>query len=142
MSANLCIGIVVRLCAAAFLPLGVGFPATEAGAAEPSESQRGPGVRAMLVQPEELQKDLRQPGLRILDTRPQPQYAKAHIPGAVRVDVKRWQQLGGREGGFHDAQTWGKEVGRLGFRRDSRVIVYGSQLPDTARIWWTLRYLG
>ena len=59
----------------------------------------------MLVQPEELHKDLTQPGLRILDTRPQPEYAKGHIPGAVRVDVKNWQHLGSKEGGFHDAKA-------------------------------------
>jgi thiosulfate/3-mercaptopyruvate sulfurtransferase len=96
----------------------------------------------MLVQPEELQIDLQQSGLRLVDTRPLPQYAKAHIPGAVSVDVRRWQQLGGRDGGFHDAQAWGKEVGQLGILLDSQVVVYGSQLTDTARIWWTLKYLG
>jgi thiosulfate/3-mercaptopyruvate sulfurtransferase len=96
----------------------------------------------MLVQPEELQKKLKQPGLRILDTRPQPEYAKDHIPGAVRVDVKSWQLLGSKDGGFHDAKAWGKEVGQLAISPDSQVVVYGSNLPDTARIWWTLKYLG
>jgi len=96
----------------------------------------------MLVQPEELQKQLKQPGLRILDTRPQADYAKGHLPGAVRVDVKSWQQLGGKEGGFLDAKAWKKEVGQLGIGPASQVVVYGSSLPDTARIWWTLKYLG
>jgi thiosulfate/3-mercaptopyruvate sulfurtransferase len=58
------------------------------------------------------------------------------------VEVKAWQQLGKKEGGFHDAKAWGEQVGRLGIGHDSRVVVYGASLPDTARIWWTLKYLG
>jgi len=96
----------------------------------------------MLVEPEQLQKNLQQTGLRILDARPQSAYAKGHIPGAVRVDVKSWQQLGQKVDGFHDAKAWGREVGRLGITFDSPVVVYGSNLPDTARVWWTLKYLG
>jgi thiosulfate/3-mercaptopyruvate sulfurtransferase len=96
----------------------------------------------MLVQPEELQRNLNQPGLRILDTRAEPDYLKAHIPGAVRVNVEDWQQLGAKEGGLHDAKAWGKKACQLGIQLDSQVVVYGSKLPDTARIWWTLKYLG
>jgi thiosulfate/3-mercaptopyruvate sulfurtransferase len=33
-------------------------------------------------------------------------------------------------------------VGHLGLSLDSQVVVYGSSLTDTARIWWTLKYLG
>jgi thiosulfate/3-mercaptopyruvate sulfurtransferase len=142
MATNLLLASPVRLFAAAFPLLIAGLFVGEVRAATPSESQRRPGERPMLLQPEELQKTLQQPELRILDTRAASQYARGHIPGAVWVDVRRWQQLGGKEGGFHDAQAWGKEVGRLGIRRDSRVVVYGSQPPDTARIWWTLKYLG
>jgi thiosulfate/3-mercaptopyruvate sulfurtransferase len=97
---------------------------------------------AMLVQPQELQKKLHEVGLRILDARPQADYGKSHIPSAVWVDVKAWAALGKKQGGFHDAEAWGETVGRLGIRHDSHVVVYGSSLPDTARIWWTLKYLG
>src|SRR5262249_36886531 len=96
----------------------------------------------MLVEPEQLQTMLTRADLRIIDTRPQADYVKGHIPGAVRVDVKRWQQLGSKEAGFHDAKSWAFEVGRLGIRNHSLVVVYGDKLPDTARIWWTLKYLG
>jgi FkbM family methyltransferase len=104
--------------------------------------QTGKEPQTMLIQPEELHKDLKRPGLRLLDTRPQPDYAQGHIPGAVRVDVKSWQELGRKDGGLHDAEGWGRKVGQLGLSRDSQVVVYGSSLPDTARIWWTLKYLG
>lgn len=107
---------------------------------EKVEARKEP--RNMLIEPEELRKKLEQPGLRILDTRPQSEYVKGHIPGAVRVDVKTWQQLGSKDGGFHDAKAWGKEVGQLGISDGSQVVVHGSNLPDTARIWWTLKYLG
>lgn len=107
---------------------------------EKVEARKEP--RTMLIEPEELQKKMKQLGLRILDTRPQSEYAKGHLPGAVRVDVKTWQQLGSKDGGFHDAKAWGKEVGQLGISDGTQVVVYGSNLPDTARIWWTLKYLG
>jgi len=96
----------------------------------------------MLTQPAELRKKLSEPGVRVLDTRPQAEYAKGHVPGAVPVDVKGWQELGKKEGGFRDAKAWGEQVGRLGIGRDTHVVVYGSSLPDTARVWWTLKYLG
>lgn len=96
----------------------------------------------MLIEPEQLQKKRNEPGLRVLDTRPRPEYAGGHVPGAVWVDVKRWHDLGRQEGGLHDAPAWAKEVGRLGVGRDTPVVVYGRNLPDTARVWWTLKYLG
>ncbi len=103
-------------------------------------AEKEPG--AMLIQPEELRKDLKRPGLHLLDVRAQADYARGHLPGAVRVDVKSWQELGKKDGGFHDAEAWGEKVGRLGLDHDSRVVVYGSALTDTARVWWTLKYLG
>lgn len=96
----------------------------------------------MLIEPEELHNKLNQPGVRVFDTRAQAEYAKGHVPGAVRVDVKTWQEQGKKEGGFHDAKAWGEKVGRLGIGHDTRVVVYGSSPTDTARVWWTLKYLG
>jgi thiosulfate/3-mercaptopyruvate sulfurtransferase len=100
------------------------------------------GTKTMLIEPGELQKKLGRPGWRILDTRPRAEYAKGHIPGAVLVDVQSWKDQGKKEGGFHDARAWGERVGELGIGHDAHVVVYGSKLPDTARIWWTLKYLG
>lgn len=97
---------------------------------------------AMLIEPGDLQKKLNQHGLRILDARPQAEYAQGHVPGAVTVDAKSWQEQGKKAGGFHDAKAWGEKVGQLGIGRDTPVVVYGSNLTDTARVWWTLKYLG
>jgi thiosulfate/3-mercaptopyruvate sulfurtransferase len=64
------------------------------------------------------------------------------VPGAVWVEVKAWQDLAKKDGGLHDAKAWGEKVGQLGIRPASSVVVYGSNLSDTARIWWMLKYLG
>ena len=80
--------------------------------------------------------------MRILDSRSADDYASGHIPGAVPVDVKAWQELGRRDGGFHDAEAWSAKAGQLGIHHASQLVVYGSNLTDTARIWWTLKYLG
>ena len=101
-----------------------------------------PTPAKMLIEPGDLNKELTQKNLRILDTRPQADYAKGHVPGAIRVDVKSWQALGKKEGGFRDAKSWAEQVSQLGITRDSRIVVYGSNLTDTARVWWTLKYLG
>jgi thiosulfate/3-mercaptopyruvate sulfurtransferase len=96
----------------------------------------------MLIEPAQLQEKLKQHGLRILDTRPQADYAKDHIPGSIWIDVKCWQQLGSKEGGLHDGLAWAKQIGQLGIGRNTAVVVYGSSLPDAGRVWWTLKYLG
>jgi thiosulfate/3-mercaptopyruvate sulfurtransferase len=101
-----------------------------------------PSSPSMLAQPAALQSKLGDKGLRVLDARPQADYIKGHIPGAVWVNVKGWQKLGGKEGGLHDADAWAVEIGKLGIGPDTSVVVYGSSLPDTARVWWTLKYLG
>lgn len=96
---------------------------------------------SMLTEPNHLEKNLKQPGLRILDTRTQTYYTKGHLPEAIRVDVKSWQDLG-KKSGFRDAKAWGEKVGQLGIACDTPVVVYGSSLPNTARVWWLLKYLG
>ena len=97
---------------------------------------------AMLIEPAQLAKRLTEDKLRILDARSKEDYAKGHIPGAVWVDVPSWQKLARAEGGLRDAKAWGEKVGQLGIDHDAKLVVYGSALPDTGRVWWTLKYLG
>ena len=108
----------------------------------PEERKERPPVKAMLIQPAELESRLKDPALRLLDTRAEDVYAKEHIPGAVRVDVAAWQALGKTPGGLRDAKAWGEKVSELGIGPDTRVVVYGSRLPDSGRIWWLLGYVG
>lgn len=95
----------------------------------------------MLIEPGNLQKKLKKPNLRILDTRKHADYVQSHIPGAVWVNVQSWQQLASRDGGLRDSKGWGQKIGDLGVDRDSLVVVYGSELPEAARAWWLLKYV-
>jgi len=96
----------------------------------------------MLVQPAALSRLLDGGSPLLLDTRPKEAYSRDHIPGAIRVEVKSWQEQGRKPGGFRDAAAWASLVGALGITQQSRVVVYGDQLPETARVWWLLKYLG
>lgn len=96
----------------------------------------------MLIDAAELSRRLNEAHLRVLDTRARAQYLQGHVPGALHVDVRDWQQLALSEGGLHDAAAWAQRVGALGISDDHTVVVYGSSLPDTARVWWILKYLG
>ena len=97
---------------------------------------------SLLIEPDQLQKKLNDKTLRVLDVRSQIEYAKAHIPGAVRVESGDWKNLAVAENGLHDAEGWAKRVGSLGVTSDTHVIVYGSKVSDSARIWWLLKYVG
>jgi thiosulfate/3-mercaptopyruvate sulfurtransferase len=115
---------------------------TACATSTPQEKQKKPTTKPMLIQSVGLEGELREPALRILDTRSQEAYGKGHIPGAVRVDVGGWQALGKSAGGLQNSKAWGEKVSELGIGPDTRVVVYGNSLPDTARIWWMLKYLG
>lgn len=80
--------------------------------------------------------------LDILDARSASDYARAHIPGAVLVDVNRWKALVFEKSGYTDAKSWATEVGKLGVDGTRSVVVYGTNPTSTARLWWTLKYLG
>jgi len=96
----------------------------------------------MLVEPAQLQKMLNDRNLRILDVRSMEEYSKAHILGAVRVDVGDWKSLATADDGLHDVKGWAVKLGSLGITSKSHVVVYGGRLTDTARIWWLLKYVG
>ena len=96
----------------------------------------------MLVEPQQLFKELRDANLRILDARSMTDYARGHIPGAVHVAVGNWKNAAFANRGLHNAKVWRAKIGPLGISADTRVVVYGSNLTDTARIWWLLKYVG
>lgn len=111
-----------------FLPL--------AGAAEKAEKY----PRAdLLIEPADLAKAETAKPYRILDTRGKSSYREGHIPGAWWVDVATWTRAAKN---LHDRAAWEKLIGGLGIDPDTRVVVYGSELPSTARVWWLLRYWG
>ncbi len=97
---------------------------------------------SILVEPDQLEKQLNDKNLRVLDVRSQNEYAKGHIPGAIRVDVGDWKNLATADNGLHGAKAWTEKVSPLGLSNGMHVVVYGSRLSDTARIWWLLKYVG
>lgn len=107
-----------------------------------AEEQSNSSKPSLLLQPAELQQKLNDKDLRILDVRSENDYAEAHIPGAVRVDVGDWKSLAASENGLHDAKRWAEKIGSFGIDGGTHVVVYGSNVTDTARIWWLLKYVG
>ena len=106
-----------------------------------------------LISPEDLLRRLDGPNLRICDVRwwlvdpprGRREYAAAHLPGAVFVDVDT--DLVAREGpGRHplpDPSTFARRLEALGIGDDSEVVAYDDAGGAVAaRLWWMLDDLG
>ena len=106
-----------------------------------------------LISPEDLRTRLGDPSIRLADVRwylGQPgrgraEYAEAHIPGAVFVDLD--SDLAAPEGpGRHPlpaADAFAARMGELGFGTEHDIVVYdegGGTIA--ARLWWMLDNLG
>ncbi len=105
---------------------------------EPQSPSKTPNI---LVEVDALKRQLADSNLRVVDTRSETEYERAHIPGAVRVNPDEWRKLAAGANGLHDSKRWADAVGGLGIDHKTRVVVYGDTLPDAARVWWTLKYL-
>lgn len=67
-------------------------------------------------------------------------YERAHVPGAVEIDVPAWKAAFG-EG--DDSEGWSKRIGRVGIGPDTHVVVYDEGgATSAARVWWILKYWG
>jgi thiosulfate/3-mercaptopyruvate sulfurtransferase len=78
--------------------------------------------------------------LRLLDVRPQADYEKGHIPGALWVDGKVFQEIS-RPESLANAAAWAQAP--LGIGQDSEVYIYdAARQHDAARLWWLLSYAG
>ncbi|VTS01724.1 sulfurtransferase [Tuwongella immobilis] len=75
----------------------------------------------------------------LLDVRPEAEYAKGHIPGAIPVNAKAW---GDRFYEKADVAEWTDLLGGVGISGERPIVVYGENLTDVARIWWIIRYWG
>lgn len=71
-------------------------------------------------------------------------YAAAHIPGAPYFDIdKIADQAAGLKHMLPSPDQFSEQVGRLGIRNQSRVIVYDSNgFFASARTWWMFRAMG
>ncbi len=101
-----------------------GFPILVLAAAliAPGADRAGPSVP--LVTFDDLQHRIGEPHVRLLDTRPEGEYDKGHIPGAVRIDAKAVEKMAAKPGRWPTAPP-----GRPGSRH------WGS--VPTPRCWST-----
>ena len=78
----------------------------------------------------------------VVDVRPQAAYDAGHVPSARWVDTNLWRDTTLTPTGLSDRQFWEQQLAELGLTRHSKVVVVGDALPEAARVWWLLRYLG
>jgi len=90
-----------------------------------------------------LLKEKSDPSLVVLDTRPEAEYAKGHIPGAVPVNLYDHLVDSSPEGEQKFHQWLIDTLGRLGIGPKDRIVVYEERLGiRAARAFWMLYYAG
>jgi thiosulfate/3-mercaptopyruvate sulfurtransferase len=108
----------------------------------PADGQKLAGYpRAeLLIEASELAKPEIAKQFHLLDVRSPEKYEAGHIPGAVRVNTSNWSKA---FASTPDPELWGKHLAQVLLRdTNTRVVVYGDDVRDTARVWWILRYWG
>jgi len=113
---------------------------------------RGEAV-PLLVDTAWLAERLGDPAVRVLDASwympaekrdPKAEYRAGHIPGAGYFDIDAIADKGDPlPHMFPDADTFAREVGRLGVGNRHHVVAYdGGKLTASARCWWMFRAFG
>ncbi len=121
-------------------------------------ARRGQGGRCdtravSLISPAGLAARLDDPGLRVADVRwslatpaaGRAAYAKAHLPGAVFVDLDTvlTAPIGAGRHPLPDPQAFATALGVLGIGREHHVVAYDDAGGTVAaRLWWMLDVLG
>jgi thiosulfate/3-mercaptopyruvate sulfurtransferase len=106
-----------------------------------------------LVSAEWLAERLDAPDLRVIDATwylphlgrdARAEFAAAHIPGAVFVDIDEVSdQASPLPHMLPSAESFAAHMGRLGIGDGSRVVVYdGNSFAASARLWWMFRVFG
>lgn len=94
----------------------------------------------LLASAEDAAGVLESPRAVVLDVRSPEAFSEGTIPGARRVDVSQWKAKINEGAG---ADFWSEQLGALGVREDSTVIVFDEAVtPTAARAWWVLKYWG
>lgn len=87
------------------------------------------------------------PNVRFIDCRrDEAEYNKAHVPGAVFLNVFKdlrvvgaWETVGVRRGLEDQEELFGRQ---LGINNDTMVILYDDEGWDATRLFWELNYAG
>src|SRR5690606_41302997 len=82
-----------------------------------------------------------------IDIRPEADYAKKHIPGAVSAPYAAWRGPAHSPGQLPPITELAKLVQKLGIDENTHAVVVSSGDTTTdfgaaARVYWTLKYLG
>lgn len=80
------------------------------------------------------------PSLVLLDVREQAAYDEAHLERAQHVDIAAWKNA--TKATLEQPEFWAETLSKLGISNDSWIVLYGDPLPEVARTWWILRYVG
>ncbi len=102
-----------------------------------------PAGAQVLVTCEWLEKNRADPQLVILDARPEAEYAKGHLPGAVPINTYD-HLVDSSPAGEQAFHRWlGETLGRAGLTPEDRVVIYENKLGMRAgRAYWMLYYAG
>jgi len=96
----------------------------------------------LLISAEKLKSDLSVGNYRTLDVRDREAYNAGHIPGALFVDMVVWKKQSMQPFGLTDEKLWQDSLDHLAITPETQVVVYGDMMPEVARLWWLLKYLG
>ena len=85
--------------------------------------------------------------LQIIDIRSPEDYAEGHIPGALSAPYGQWRGPANNPGQLSDNAYFEKLLRQLGLTAQQPIVVYSSGADETdfgatARVYWTLKYLG
>jgi thiosulfate/3-mercaptopyruvate sulfurtransferase len=91
-----------------------------------------------------LARSLNRGGTRVLDLRPDADYAAGHIPGAVHLDLESLRAaFADIEGQVASAEQVSRALASAGVADGDNIIVYDADNgPPSARVAWTLLYYG
>src|SRR5262249_11187808 len=93
----------------------------------------------LLIEAAELTEPAAGKKFRIIDVRPLDRYKAGHLPLASTINTTRWSKDFAAD---PDQKLWQDRLANVGINIDTRVVVYGDDLRDTARIWYIIRYWG
>ena len=100
-----------------------------------------------LLAPQELEALRETAELRVIDIRPQDDYVKSHIPGALSAPYAAWRGPAHNPGQLPELTELAKLVQSLGIDESTHAVVVSTGETTTdfgaaARVYWTLKYLG
>ncbi|MBI2166153.1 MAG: sulfurtransferase, partial [Chloroflexi bacterium] len=97
----------------------------------------------LLVETDWLAQHLNDPGVRIIDCDPYDSYRRAHIPGAVGIQVHHYIKDASNSVYVMPPDQFAQLMGQLGVGPETLVVTYdGFGSLYAARMWWVLSYYG